>query len=205
MDKISKFFRMRSNYKITLIFFIFLFSLGITSGVYLNKTYPILNSSIKDYISRTNSYYTTDFNILKLTFLNFKNDLIYLFSMYLCSLMIFTCPLVLVIVFLKGLSIGYTINTLILILKMSSLKIIFLTLIKNILIVPFSFFVIILSFNYFLEAVCAIKICTKFKSLNYMKKLIIKYSINTVVLFLLVSILQSLVDAASIFIIQRIF
>jgi stage II sporulation protein M len=195
----------KSNYKIILIFFIFLFSLGITSGVYLNKVYPISNSSIVDYISRTTSYYEGSFDVLKLTFLNFKNDIIYLLSMYLCSLMVFTCPLVLVIVFLKGLSIGYTINTVILILKMSSFKIVLLTLIKNILIVPFSFFVIILSFNYFLEAVSAIKICNRFKSLNHMKKLITKYSINVLTLFLVVSILQSLVNVASIFIIQRIF
>lgn len=206
MKKINDFFNTKYNYKVIIIIFIFLFSLGITSGVYLNKLYSQGNSSIADYIARTNNYYSnSNFNISQLLFLNVKNDFIYLLSMYLCSLVVVTFPLVLTIIFFKGLSIGYTVNTLVLTLKVGSIKSILLILMKNILIIPFSILVIIISLNYFMESISALRYSSKFRNMNYMKKVAKKYSVNIAGLFMLIIVLQGIINAISMLILKRIF
>ncbi len=206
MKRINSFFYSNLNYKIISIFFIFLFTFGITSGVYLNKVYPIENTSIIDHIIKINSYYDhSNFPISKLIVLNLKNDFFYLFSVYICSLMIFTWPLILGIIFLKGLSIGYTISILLLALKENAMKIIISILIKNILIIPFSLIIILFAFNYFMESIGTLKICSRFKNSNHMKKLIKKYTMNTIVLFIPMVLIQSMVNGIYIYIAQRIF
>ncbi|CAH2212905.1 hypothetical protein [Tepidibacter aestuarii] len=205
MKNIFKFSSSNCNYKIIMIIFIFLFSLGVTSGAYLNKIYSISDTSMNEFISRTTSDYNQNFNLIGEALLNLKNDFIYLISMYLASLFVITSPLVLVIVFLKGLSIGYTVNTLILVLKSGSIKMIFLILMKNIVIIPFTFLVIFFSFNYFFEAIHALKISNRFKNYNHIKKLMLKYSINLIGLFAVIVTIQGVVNLVSIFIMQKIF
>lgn len=205
MKNIFKFSRSNVNYKIIMIIFIFLFSLGVTSGAYLNKVYSISDTSMNEFISRTTSDYNQNFNLINETLLNLKNDFVYLISIYLASLFVITSPLVLVIVFLKGLSVGYTVNTLMLVLKTGSIKMIFLILMKNIVIIPFTFFVIFFSFNYFFEAIHALKVSGRFKNYNHIKKLMFKYSINLIGIFAVIVALQGIVNLVSIFIMQKIF
>ncbi|MEJ8553672.1 hypothetical protein [Tepidibacter sp. Z1-5] len=205
MKKIFKFSSSNLNYKIIMIIFIFLFSLGVTSGAYLNKVYSISNTSMNEFISRTTSDYNQNFNLINETLLNLKNDFVYLISMYLSSLFIITSPLILVIVFLKGLSVGYTVNTLMLVLKTGSIKMIFLILMKNIVIIPFTFLVMSFSFNYFFEAIHALRISNRFKNYNHIKKLMLKYSINLIGLFAVIVTIQGIVNLVSILIMQKIF
>ncbi len=205
MKNIFKFSSSNLNYKIIMIIFIFLFSLGVTSGAYLNKVYSISDTSMNEFISRTTSYYNQNFNLINETLLNLKNDFVYLISIYLASLFVITSPLVLVIVFLKGLSVGYTVNTLILVLKTGSIKMIFLILMKNIVIIPFTFFVIFFSFNYFFEAIHALRISNRFKNHNHIKKLMLKYSVNLIGIFAAIVTIQGIVNLVSIFIMQKIF
>ena len=205
MKNIFKLSKSNLNYKIIMIIFIFLFSLGVTSGAYLNKVYSISDTSMNEFISRTTSDYNQNFNLINETLLNLKNDFVYLISIYLASLFVITSPLVLVIVFLKGLSIGYTVNTLMLVLKTGSIKMIFLILMKNIVIIPFTFFVILFSFNYFFEAIHALKVSNIFKNYNHIKKLMFKYSINLIGIFAVITALQGVVNLVSIFIMQKVF
>lgn len=205
MKNIFKLSKSNLNYKIIMIIFIFLFSLGVTSGAYLNKVYSISDTSMNEFISRTTSDYNQNFNLINETLLNLKNDFVYLISIYLASLFVITSPLVLVIVFLKGLSVGYTVNTLMLVLKAGSIKMIFLILMKNIVIIPFTFFVILFSFNYFFEAIHALKVSNRFRNYNHIKKLMFKYSINLIGIFAVIAVLQGVVNLVSIFIMQKVF
>lgn len=205
MKNIFKLSKSNLNYKIIMIIFIFLFSLGVTSGAYLNKVYSISDTSMNEFISRTTSDYNQNFNLINETLLNLKNDFVYLISIYLASLFVITSPLVLVIVFLKGLSVGYTVNTLMLVLKAGSIKMIFLILMKNIVIIPFTFFVILFSFNYFFEAIHALKVSNRFRNYNHIKKLMFKYSINLIGIFAVIAVLQGVVNIVSIFIMQKVF
>ncbi|OPJ56964.1 stage II sporulation protein M [Alkalithermobacter paradoxus] len=206
MRKINGFSSFKFNYKIFVVFIIFILTLGVSSGVYLNKIYPESINSITEYISRTSNYYSnTDYSVFELVFLNLKNDFLYLSSLFILSLGVITWPLTFLAIFLKGLSIGFTINTLVLGFNPGYIKIIFLILVKNIVIIPLSIVIMIITFSYVLEFLSNFKLFRKFKNNNHMKRLIVKCSVNTMSVVVPTVLIQSILNAVSIFLLQRIF
>ena len=205
MNKMSTILNTRYNYKIIVILFVFMFSLGITSGVYLNKIYYSDATAIKAYITQNTDFIGFDMNTSKLIYVNAKNDFLYLFMLYICSLVVLIYPLIYGVVFIKGLSIGYAVNTLILTLKLGSIKSIMIIFLKNIIILPCSILVVVLSFNYFLEIINAIKFSRKFKNKKYLKKVFKKVTINMASIFAVTIILQSALNGITMIIFHKFF
>ncbi|KXZ39659.1 hypothetical protein SAMN05661008_00664 [Alkalithermobacter thermoalcaliphilus JW-YL-7 = DSM 7308] len=196
----------KSNHSIFIGFIIFILLLGISLGVYLNKIYPDSTSYIMEYISRTSNYYTdSSYSVLNLMYINGKNDFFYLLSLLVLSLGVFTWPLALLVIFLKGVSVGFTVSTLVIGFNFSYLKMIFFVLVKNIVIMPFSIVVMVVLFNYVKNAFSAIKMSRKFKNKYYITRLAKKYIINSMAIIIPAVLVQGFINGILIFITQRIF
>ena len=174
--------------------FMFIFTLAITFGVYLNKLYPQAQQSMTESINSTLAFYNSNINLKSVLASNLKSDLIFTGSIYLCTVFIITFPAAFVVLALKGVTIGYTINTFILALQLESSKIVLLTLFKNIILIPGSFILLLFSLNYVLEAR---EIC-KSNNKEKMKFLTKKYTLSSTMLIAAIVIVQALVNAISI-------
>ena len=205
MNKLSTILNTKHNYKIIVILFVFMFSLGITSGVYLNKLYVMDNSAIKAYITHNSDFIGFDLSVGNVVYMNAKNDLFYLFLLYVCSLLVIIYPLIYMVVFAKGLSIGYAINTLLLTLKAGSIKSIMIIFFKNLIVLPCSVIIVVLSFNYFFEMLNAIKFSRKFRNDRYIKKVFKRVTINMASIFVITITLQSFLNGIIITIFHKIF
>lgn len=150
-----------------------LFVLFVIIGSLINKIFPQYTNLLIEKINYTNSYYNSDINVKEVISSNFKMDLIILLCMVICTLSIVLAPITFIILALKGLSIGYTINTLILSMKYSSLKMIFLTFIKFSIILPGMIVLTLISFKYFKEFLKNIKKNNKINCTYLIKRYII--------------------------------
>lgn len=122
----------------------------VAIGTYLNKIFSNGQDIVLDSINNLNSYYSqgSDINISAVVFSNLKENIIFLGSIVMFSLFVFTFPISIIIFLLKGISIGYTINSLILLIKLKSIKMILIMVIKNFIIIPGAILIIALSFYY---------------------------------------------------------
>ena len=114
---------------ISVIFIIF-----VVIGACINKFYPEAQNSIAINVSGANEYYSSDVNLKNILISNLKSDILFLSGIAICTLTIVLLPISIGIFILKGLAIGYTINSVVLALKINSLKIILITLAKSIII-----------------------------------------------------------------------
>ena len=65
--------------------------------------------------------------------------------------------MIMIIFMLKGLSIGYTINSIILAMKLKGIKMLLIILLRNIIIIPGAIILTLISFNYIREAIYQLK------------------------------------------------
>jgi stage II sporulation protein M len=177
-----------------IISFMIILTLSITFGVYLNKLYPQAQQSMAENINSTVDFYNNNINISSVLLSNFKSDLIFTSSIYLSTVFLVTFPIAFIAVILKGISIGYTINTFILAFQLDASKIVSLTLFKNIILIPGSFILLLFSLNYLMEAYEIYKSNNKEK----MKFITKKYTLSSVMLIAAIIIVQALVNAISI-------
>ena len=144
--------RRNDNYKISremiTIGVVFIIFTGL--GTYLNKMFPSGQDIVLDTINSLNNYYSkgSDINISAVVFSNLRQDIIFLGSIVLFSLFVFTFPLAIISFLLKGLSIGYTINSCILLIKLKSIKMILLMVSKNFIIIPGGILLAVISLYY---------------------------------------------------------
>ena len=171
-----------------------MFTISITVGVYLNKLYPQAQQSMAENINSTVDFYNTNINLSNVLLSNFKSDLIFTSSIYLSTVFLVTFPIAFIALILKGISIGYTINTFILAFQLDASKIVSLTLFKNIILIPGSFILLLFSLNYFMEALEIYKSNNKEK----MKFITKKYTLSSIMLIAAIIIVQALVNAISI-------
>lgn len=174
--------------------FMIILTLSITFGVYLNKLYPQAQQSMAENINSTVDFYNNNINISSVLLSNFKSDLIFTSSIYLSTVFLVTFPIAFIAVILKGISIGYTINTFILAFQFDASKIVSLTLFKNIILIPGSFVLLLFSLNYLMEALEIYKSNNKEK----MKFITKKYTLSSIMLIAAIIIVQALVNAISI-------
>jgi stage II sporulation protein M len=177
-----------------IISFMIILTLSITFGVYLNKLYPQAQQSMAENINSTVDFYNNNINISSVLLSNFKSDLIFTSSIYLSTVFLVTFPIAFIAVILKGISIGYTINTFILAFQLDASKIVSLTLFKNIILIPGSFILLLFSLNYLMEAYEIYKSNNKEK----MKFITKKYTLSSIMLIAAIIIVQALVNAISI-------
>ena len=111
---------------LSIIFIIF-----VLIGTYLNKI--VLNGQdiVLDSINDLNNYYSqgSNINVRAVVFSNLRENIFFLGSIVIFTLFVFTFPLAIISFLLKGVSIGYTINSFILLIKLKSIKMILISLI----------------------------------------------------------------------------
>ncbi|WP_236733010.1 stage II sporulation protein M [Clostridioides difficile] len=134
-----------------------LFMMSIVVGSYINKILPGSSNNILNNINPAVEYYNLNISIKDTVIQNLKSDAIFMGSIALLSLFVVTIPAVLVAFVLKGMSIGYTINSCILALKFKSIKMILIILFKNLIIIPCAIILALISLSYFKEMVYEFK------------------------------------------------
>ena len=130
---------------LSIIFIIFVFI-----GTYLNKFLSNGQDRVLDSINNLNDYYSqgSNINVRAVVFSNLRENIIFLGSIVFFSLFVLTFPLTIISFLLKGISIGYTINSFILLIKLKSIKMILIMLVKNFIIVPGAILLITISYYY---------------------------------------------------------
>ena len=175
-----------------------LFMMSIVVGSYINKILPGSSNNILNNINPAVEYYNLNISIKDTVIQNLKSDAIFMGSIALLSLFVVTIPAVLVAFVLKGMSIGYTINSCILALKFKSIKMILIILFKNLIIIPCAIILALISLSYFKEMVYE---CKK-KNRKNMQFLIKRYILNIIIIIALSLGLQLILNTASIGIIK---
>ncbi|MGL4914509.1 MAG: stage II sporulation protein M [Romboutsia sp.] len=143
------------NNQIIIIGVVFIFAVAI--GAYLNKIWTFSSSDIFNNISPAVEYYSSDITSKDAIISNLKSDAGFMAAISIFTLLVVTAPLVAIIFILKGVSIGYTINSCILGLQFKSIKMILIMLLKNIIIIPGAIILIIISLNYMREIISSLK------------------------------------------------
>jgi stage II sporulation protein M len=177
----------------------FILVISVILGTYLNKMWPSYQNKIVDNINPFIEYYNNSSIDVKSTIItNLKSDTSFMFKIIILSLLVVTFPIAIIIFILKGVSIGYTINSIILTLKFKSIKMFFITFIKNIIILPGAIILLVISFNYFKDIINEIK---KHKKDN-IPFLLKRYLLNSIIVLAISLILQLLLNTISISIIK---
>ncbi|HHY0048714.1 TPA: stage II sporulation protein M [Clostridioides difficile] len=175
-----------------------LFMMSIVVGSYINKILPGSSNNILNNINPAVEYYNLNISIKDTVIQNLKSDAIFMGSIALLSLFVVTIPAVLVAFVLKGMSIGYTINSCILALKFKSIKMILIILFKNLIIIPCAIILALISLSYFKEMVYEFKK----KNRKNMQFLIKRYILNIIIIIALSLGLQLILNTVSIGIIK---
>ncbi|HBG7266613.1 hypothetical protein C3O98_05615 [Clostridioides difficile] len=175
-----------------------LFMMSIVVGSYINKILPGSSNNILNNINPAVEYYNLNISIKDTLIQNLKSDAVFMGSIALLSLFVVTIPAVLVAFVLKGMSIGYTINSCILALKFKSIKMILIILFKNLIIIPCAIILALISLSYFKEMVYEFKK----KNRKNMQFLIKRYILNIIIIIALSLGLQLILNTASIGIIK---
>ena len=177
----------------------FILVISVILGTYLNKMWPSYQNKIVDNINPFIEYYNnSSINLKSAIMTNLKSDTSFMFKIIILSLLVVTFPIAIIIFILKGVSIGYTINSIILTLKFKSIKMFFITFIKNIIILPGAIILLVISFNYFKDIINEIK---KHKKDN-IPFLLKRYLLNSIIVLAISLILQLLLNTISISIIK---
>ena len=182
----------------SLIIVSLIFMLFVIVGACLNKFegFNIENVSIQ--IDELRNYYRSDIDIKSFAFMNIKEYIRYLGSIGILSLLFFTFPLAAVVFVLKAISIGYTVNTCILRLGFNSIKMCTIIFLKNIIIIPISIILVILSIEYVKNIFKKLKKKRQDSILSLGKT----FLFNLIIIMFISIILQSLFNIIGIGIIQ---
>lgn len=178
-----------------------LFVIFIVLGTYLNKIWPSYQQSMSENLNPIIKYYNSSFNIKDIIISNMKNDIIFMSLIFISSLFVITFPIIIIIFMLKGLSIGYTINSIILTMKLKGIKIILILLLRNIIIIPGSVILILISFNYIKEVIYQLK-KNKGDNILFLGK---RYLLNSLIVLAITVGLQLTLNFISTSIIRVIF
>lgn len=181
---------------ISVIFIIF-----VVIGACINKFYPEAQNSIAINVSGANEYYNSDVNLKNILISNLKSDILFLSGIAICTLTIALLPISIGIFILKGLAIGYTINSVVLALKINSLKIILITLAKSIIILPGILILSIVSLKYITHIVNEIRKNNRSKIAFLCKR----YALNSSIIIIITTSSQFIINAISIATLKFLF
>ena len=185
------------NKQLIIVGFIFLISVVI--GTYINKIWPDCQSYIEDSVNPIIEYYGSKIDIKNIILANLKSDIFFMISISLSTLLVLTFPITMILFIVKGISMGYTINSIILAMKLKSVKLIFITISKNLIIILGSVILILISINYIKQ------IIIEFKKSRDKSKLIFlfsRYILNSIIVLAITIGLQVLLNTLIISIIK---
>ncbi|WP_343003699.1 hypothetical protein [Clostridium sp. 2218st1_F5_2218SCRN_220325] len=185
--------RNKSLIIISIIFIIF-----VIVGSCLNKMDSSNLDNISNQIGKISSYYDGNINKKDFIFTNIKEYIRYLGLIGLGTLFFFTYPVAIIVFIVKAMSIGYTINTSIILLGFSSFKMCIIVFFKNIVIVPMSIILIELSIGYIKSVYKQLKKNRQDSIVSLGKEFVL----NLIIIMCASIILQSILNIISISIIQ---
>ncbi len=176
-----------------------IFLTAVVMGTYLNKIWPDYQSKIVTSVNPIVEYYSSNISVRNIVMANLKSDISFMMGISLTALLVVTFPLALLNFLLKGISMGYTINSIILAMKLKSIKFILITISKNLIIIVGSIILILISINYIKEIVFELK---KNKNKSNIKFLFSRYILNSIIVLAITIGLQALLNTVIISIIK---
>ena len=194
--------RKRDSLKISkeIMYLSIIFIIFVLIGTYLNKI--VLNGQdiVLDSINDLNNYYSqgSNINVRAVVFSNLRENIFFLGSLVIFTLFVFTFPLAIISFLLKGVSIGYTINSFILLIKLKSIKMILIMVIKNFIIIPGAILLLAISFYYIKNIYEEYKKGRK-EGILFLGK---RYLLNGIIVIIICTVVQMLLNAISIGILQ---
>ena len=194
--------RKRDSLKISkeIMYLSIIFIIFVLIGTYLNKI--VLNGQdiVLDSINDLNNYYSqgSNINVRAVVFSNLRENIFFLGSIVIFTLFVFTFPLAIISFLLKGVSIGYTINSFILLIKLKSIKMILIMVIKNFIIIPGAILLLAISFYYIKNIYEEYKKGRK-EGILFLGK---RYLLNGIIVIIICTGVQMLLNAISIGILQ---
>lgn len=194
--------RKRDSLKISkeIMYLSIIFIIFVLVGTYLNKI--VLNGQdiVLDSINDLNNYYSqgSNINVRAVVFSNLRENIFFLGSIVIFTLFVFTFPLAIISFLLKGVSIGYTINSFILLIKLKSIKMILIMVIKNFIIIPGAILLLAISFYYIKNIYEEYKKGRK-EGILFLGK---RYLLNGIIVIIICTVVQLLLNTISIGILQ---
>ena len=177
-----------------------IFLTAVVIGTYLNKMWPDYQGNIVNSINPIVEYYKAQkISIKNIVLANLKSDISFMMYISLSTLFVVTFPITLILFIVKGISMGYTINSVILAMKLKSIKFILITTFKNLIIILGTIILILISINYIKEMVLEFK-----KSRNRSKIIFLfsRYLLNSIIVLAITIGLQVLLNTLIISIIK---
>lgn len=185
------------NKQLIVIGLIFLISVVI--GTYLNKIWYDCQTYISDFINPIIEYYNSKISIKNIVLANLKSDLLFMIYISFSTLLVVTFPITLILFTLKGISMGYTINSILLTMKLKSIKLIFITISKNLIIILGATIIILISTRYIKDIVSEFK---RNRNKNKIIFLFSRYILNSIIVLAITIGLQVLLNTLIISIIK---
>lgn len=185
------------NKQLIVIGLIFLISVVI--GTYLNKIWSDCQTYISDFINPIIEYYNSKISIKNIVLANLKSDLLFMIYISFSTLLVVTFPITLILFTLKGISMGYTINSILLTMKLKSIKLIFITISKNLIIILGATIIILISTRYIKDIVSEFK---RNRNKNKIIFLFSRYILNSIIVLAITIGLQVLLNTLIISIIK---
>lgn len=194
--------RKRDSLKISkeIMYLSIIFIIFVLVGTYLNKIFFNGQDIVLDSINDLNNYYSqgSNINVRAVVFSNLRENIFFLGSIVIFTLFVFTFPLAIISFLLKGVSIGYTINSFILLIKLKSIKMILIMVIKNFIIIPGAVLLLAISFYYIKNIYEEYKKGRK-EGILFLGK---RYLLNGIIVIIICTVVQMLLNAISIGILQ---
>lgn len=177
----------------------FIFLIAVVIGTYINKIWPDCQNYIEDSVNPIVEYYSSKIDIKNIILANLKSDIFFMISISLSTLLVVTFPITMILFIVKGISMGYTINSIILAMKLKSVKLIFITISKNLIIILGSVILILISINYIKQIIIEFK---KTKDKSKLIFLFSRYILNSIIVLAITIGLQVLLNTLIISIIK---
>ena len=176
-----------------------IFLIAVVIGTYLNKFWSDCQIYISDFVSPVIEYYGSKISIKNIVLANLKSDLLFMIYISLSTLLVVTFPITIILFTVKGISMGYTINSIILAMKLKSIKLIFITIFKNLIIILGSIIIILISTRYIKDIISEFK---KDRNKNKIIFLFSRYILNSIIVLAVTITLQALLNTLIISIIR---
>ncbi len=162
-------------------------------GSCINKFISLDMLDISVEIDKLVNFYSGDINIKAIILENIKEYIRYLGLIGIFILFFFTFPLAIIIFIFKAISIGYTINICMLLLGFKGIKMCLIIFIKNIILIPISIILIIISIEYIKNIFKMLK-KKKQESILFLGK---RYLLNLLIILVISILLQSILNIIS--------
>ena len=179
--------------KIGILFIVF-----VIIGTYLNKIWPQYQDIGIDSINKLKESYSSNIPLTDIILINLKSDILLMLGILIFNLFVITFPISICIALIKGMSIGYIINSTIIGFGLNGISIVLLSIIKNSIMIIGIVVLLIVSKEYIGT------ILKNHKKLDKEQILFLssRYIINALIISCITVIIQAILNSAFIWIVK---